>query len=1162
MNLKEIKTNECNCININEQDIIESNNRHLMENIIKKWLNLQKIIKEEMTLEEIILNHQEKEFNQLKDYFKQFYELKLKNRSILELIRNSNIKRNLMIKDKDNITIDIFKEIEEFLFLFRNDYNYITTLIGLISDEDNNEKILSLAELFSIQFYENILIPNPEKEEFLLLIFNLLEKDIKEMCATSTEGFLEEDSFLGKFISFFNKRHELIGFLLSIINPMISDIENATPGNYLNLSLYDINDYYQNNSSLNSDLNNSEKNIEIKDILLSHIPKIKVNFYKNKKENEENTEIKNNNDNEESEDSSEELDEKEINLDEDNNLTNEDYKQNDTNNIISNKDEYNDSYIFDLNLDYFEEKIKQEENPFLKKIYLYQIEQIIYDENIFSNNNLIESLKSNQNKIDLITKKYKSNFLYIKSKIDWLLKSLFDKIDAIPYSIRCISKLIFIIIKNKYPSLNKYLQNSFVGKYFLNEYLFPVLNIENITIFNSQILSTDTKNCLNIIIDVLDHANKCTLFKSNTDFEYTIFNHYIIELIPILNNFYDKLYDIDLPPCLNNIINNHLNPDLKESNSNDYLIYDYFKENNDELINLQCICFSLDDILFIISLINRDIEAFNSLRDFQKFEKCYNIIKKHENKIKKIISNNNDTTIFFISFKEEKNPKFENSPEFKNIKNKKILFNISNITSVHSDYDIISKNFKYCLKEILRGLNLLNNKDYSYLNMSFTSKQFFICLKYTLDDFGELIKEKKEMSLKWLGEFIFNNKDLLENKYIKNDYELLYNELYKEELNNLNELKIINSSLIARDGMNLHCAENYIKKATYENFIINKNKDYIGIDKFIEEENIEVCFQFKENELNSNDSFINDKSKMRTKKINQKALISIIDEEKCPHNIKIIEAKKEKKEKIISLPIKLHSYSIKDFISKFSDKPWNIPEKITIPKKYVEEDITNGKRDNGIFSTFSQYKSILKKHLKNPKNSKINLMITKSDTIYTEIVNKIEDYMMRQIYIYVYPNEKLQSDIDFYNQTKKLSWLCPEHLEIKKVYINQLTTAILWIKKMDEKKSIQDKLFCISNAYSTMNNTIKFSSGKNVDAGQDELTPIFQYIMIKAQPQRIFSNINYIKCFLEEAELTGILGFLLSQMESAACFIMEINYQSLKITEEEYNRKMKENESN
>ena len=169
---------------------------------------------------------------------------------------------------------------------------------------------------------------------------------------------------------------------------------------------------------------------------------------------------------------------------------------------------------------------------------------------------------------------------------------------------------------------------------------------------------------------------------------------------------------------------------------------------------------------------------------------------------------------------------------------------------------------------------------------------------------------------------------------------------------------------------------------------------------------------------------------------------------------------------------------------------------------------------------------------------------------------------MRQIYTYIYPKEQLKSDLDFYNQTKKLNWITPEHLDIKKVYINQLTNAILWIKKIDERKSIRDKLYCISCAHNIINNLIKFSSGKNEEAGQDELTPIFQYIIIKAQPPRIYSNINYIKCFLEDEDLTGELGFLLSQMESATCFIMNINYKSLKITEEEYNKKMNETNVN
>ena len=229
------------------------------------------------------------------------------------------------------------------------------------------------------------------------------------------------------------------------------------------------------------------------------------------------------------------------------------------------------------------------------------------------------------------------------------------------------------------------------------------------------------------------------------------------------------------------------------------------------------------------------------------------------------------------------------------------------------------------------------------------------------------------------------------------------------------------------------------------------------------------------------------------------------------------------------------------------------------PKTLIEEDIKNGSRDNQIYTSLNQYMNIVKKHLKKQKDNKY-LLNLKTESDWSTIAEKIEDYLMRQIYVHIYPKEKLLEDINFYNQTKKLNWITPDHLDIKKVYINQLNNAILWIKKIDEAKSIRDKLFCISSAYNTMNNTIKFSSGKNDNAGQDELTPIFQYIIIKAQPQRIFSNINYIKCFLDDTDLTGELGFLLSQMESATCFIMSIDYQQLKITEEEFNQKFKEAE--
>ena len=117
--------------------------------------------------------------------------------------------------------------------------------------------------------------------------------------------------------------------------------------------------------------------------------------------------------------------------------------------------------------------------------------------------------------------------------------------------------------------------------------------------------------------------------------------------------------------------------------------------------------------------------------------------------------------------------------------------------------------------------------------------------------------------------------------------------------------------------------------------------------------------------------------------------------------------------------------------------------------------------------------------------------------------------------------------------------------------------AISCIRKIDEARSVLDKLNLIINAHTSINNTIKFSSGKDDDSGQDEMTPIFQYIILKAHPRRMYSNINYLKCFLGD-NLTDSRGFLLSQIESATSYINNINCDQLKISKNEFEKRYNE----
>ena len=201
--------------------------------------------------------------------------------------------------------------------------------------------------------------------------------------------------------------------------------------------------------------------------------------------------------------------------------------------------------------------------------------------------------------------------------------------------------------------------------------------------------------------------------------------------------------------------------------------------------------------------------------------------------------------------------------------------------------------------------------------------------------------------------------------------------------------------------------------------------------------------------------------------------------------------------------------------------------------------------------------NIVKKKLRNPIDN-YGLFNNTSEEELNEILKKIEDHILKRIYKFVYPRKPLEIDRVFYNKTISLEWVKPEQLKIKKEYVNQLGFAELCIKKMDEAISVSDKLECISNALDTVNCTIEFSKGANNKISKNELSTIFQYILIKAQPKRIFSNITYIKCFLDTDELKGKKEELFSLIENAAFSILRVNGEQLGVSNEEFAKNLEE----
>ena len=1150
--------------------IISTSKNENVDEIIEKWLKLQNIIKEELTLEELISKAQKNDFEQLKKYFKEYYKNKLEIRKILEEIKcienngEKTIKKLNMERELEHIFLDISEPIKNLLFLFRNNYDYIITLVSLINEYDDEDKIKSLVELFCNQFYENILIKNSGTEELIILIYKLLEKEINPMNFASIDEFLSDDTFLGKFISSFLKRYELKQFLTLLINPFILNIDNSKGDDYCGMSLIKINNFVNeniNNGYLKKEIIPSDFNIE--KALFENITKSSIVF------NKENDEIEKDEDTNNDEEIGQNMAENWIKKFEDD---------------IHNNN-YNKDYTINLDLDFLNNKINEENDVELKNFYIYELEQITYDPDIFSNKTIIELFKENIFKENLknIVNEYKNNFNFLKTTIDYFIQLLINQVEMIPYSLRCICKVISILLKQKFPLYSIYVRNSFIGKFIFDKCIFPVLCLENKNSLEPRIISKNTKKCLIDIVSILNHANKCQLFNCELDSEKTIFNHYLIEIIPLLNKFYEKLIDVDLPNVFDNLLlqtkknldeynlkmklHNKLLDKRKEevdnnipsSNEKNKTLYNYFNLHEEEILNLQCICFSLDDILFILSLIGRNIRAFRNLPDFIFFERTYEFIQPSDYKLDQENSKNPDFKNFFVIFRDEKNPEIKKY--FIDRKDKMIAFCSDDEESIS-----ICKKLKYCLKKVLIGLNTLNKKDYVFLNICINSRQFFTALKLILEERGEFRKITNTIPLEWYAQYIYNNRDNLDEKYKSNDFLEIYNEIFKEENEILSKLKSFISIMFTKNRQNLGNAEDTLETSKKELIHIKKIKDYVKVEKFINEEEIEVCLQTnelknenmrtsgKKKSYNVTKLFKKDKDLEMNEIKKNKISLLISDDLNCPHNQKISEISENENTKS---KIPYHAYNIKDFISKFSEDPWKEEKSIKYekPKNLVLDDITNGNNKNEIYKSLNMYIEIVKKHLIKPNNVQ-QIFLEWQDGNQFNILEKIKDYIIRQIYKFIYPKDELATDLNFYNKVKRLQWIKPEHLNIKNINIHHLNNAISLFKRFELYKAIKDKLHCIDKIYIDIDNAIKFDQGINNEINNDEIKNLFIYIIIKAQPKRMLTNINYIKCFTDYLEFDEKITHLLTLLESAKEFVLRLSYKNLNITKEEFDMKM------
>ena len=762
---------------------------------------------------------------------------------------------------------------------------------------------------------------------------------------------------------------------------------------------------------------------------------------------------------------------------------------------------YNIKYLFSLfDKEELNKKILESTDKEMKEFLQNKIVEIESSPNKYSNENLLGFLYFDIEKYQNYLNYYMSSFIQVIDVINILFANLLNNSESLPYSIKCICKIISMFIKKKFPKQTKIEQNKFLTIFFFQKLLFPLLKEPDLNLFiNEYIISDSTKNKIQSLLKILNNLIFGNLFENN---HFSPFNWYIIEKMPNLIEFLDKISDIKLPNFIEKLINDDL-PDNYE--------YDYFKENPDEIIMFRNICYNIEELYSLI------INAEKCKDNISISNKIIGKLKSNIKLVEKIMNKKE-----YLEIEQENSA--DNFSKFKRVINCFLLTN--SFYSKKLDNLIPKKNNKKFFN--LKELKQIENEEQRTQNQIIKIKNYLCSLLYNnqilslnnfkkekISNLNNILKELKNhlnqqsnnnnneyIPFKWYIDSLLQYLPTLPNNLIENDFEELLNELEKDLIDSIKRIDFDELSKFIEYSKEIENEKYYyenIKKILYD---INLNEKAKTIIK-------NECFSVNINEdKNIYDFFKN-----------------ILEEE----NFSNLFIKYKHENRI--------SNTIKSFINNFP--------KLTKYQMGANEDFFDNMIKKNVDKIIDNYSIIIYKTLK--KNNIAN------ENNITNIYDRIYDYIMEQLYNKLFP-DILTNDIDILKNCIKHRWIEFQNLnKDNKNYIfdNYLPDSINYLKQFEKEKSPRKKLLHLNELFNCIYNLGKFNNDK-VDGADDEMF-LLNYTFIKAVPERIFSNCKYTELFIGEKRL-GVEGSQLAKLSSICEKVQHLKYEDLdKVTESDYN---------
>ncbi|KAF2722755.1 hypothetical protein K431DRAFT_244275 [Polychaeton citri CBS 116435] len=154
--------------------------------------------------------------------------------------------------------------------------------------------------------------------------------------------------------------------------------------------------------------------------------------------------------------------------------------------------------------------------------------------------------------------------------------------------------------------------------------------------------------------------------------------------------------------------------------------------------------------------------------------------------------------------------------------------------------------------------------------------------------------------------------------------------------------------------------------------------------------------------------------------------------------------------------------------------------------------------------------------------------------------------------------EDVERDDVIAQKLRIYGWVSEDHLDIKPLGEKGrkfLLLAQQELLKINTYRAPRDKVICVLNCCKVIFGFLKNSKS---DQSADAFVPLMIYTVLRAKPEYLVSNVQYIWRFRNQEKLDGEAGYYMSSLMGVVTFVENLDRTNLTITDEEFERKVEQ----